>query len=102
MNTPNAEIAEVLNDLVAINNDRVKGYERAIAELKDEDADLKPLFLSIIEESRKAKADLMIENEHFGGDITGGTTINGKIYRAWMDVNAVFTRRTRQTILENC
>ncbi len=31
-----------------------------------------------------------------------GTTEMGKIYRAWMDVKAVFTGENRHTILSNC
>ncbi len=38
------ESAEILNDLVKINNDRIEGYEKAIANLNDEDQDLKSLF----------------------------------------------------------
>jgi len=45
----NKEIIEELNDLVEINNDRIKGYTRAIEELKDEDGDLKTLFAGMID-----------------------------------------------------
>jgi uncharacterized protein (TIGR02284 family) len=36
------------------------------------------------------------------GKMDDGTTGSGKIYRAWMDVKAVFTGRDRHTVLENC
>ena len=42
----------IVNDLIRINNDRVEGYEKAIDELKDEDADLKTLFSRYVSESR--------------------------------------------------
>jgi len=102
METSNAKVVEVLNDLVAINNDRIEGYERALKELKEEDEDLKPLFLSLIDESREAKMELGSEVEVLKGDIESGTTTSGKIYRGWMDVKAVFTGHNRHTILENC
>jgi len=51
MKTQN-ESAEILNDLVQINNDRIEGYEKVIENLKDEDKDLKPLFISLIAESQ--------------------------------------------------
>ena len=102
METPNAKIVETLNDLVAINNDRIVGYERALNELKDEDADLRPLFLSMIDESREAKIELGREIEVYKGEIDTDTTTKGKIYRAWMDVKALFTGHDRQTVLENC
>jgi len=38
------ETRTILNDLIEINNDRIKGYEKAIEELKDGDQDLKTLF----------------------------------------------------------
>ncbi|RZJ77190.1 MAG: PA2169 family four-helix-bundle protein, partial [Chryseobacterium sp.] len=31
-----------------------------------------------------------------------GTTTSGKIYRAWMDIKAVFTGHDRETVLNNC
>ena len=102
METPNAKIVETLNDLVAINNDRIVGYERALNELKDEDADLRPLFLSMIDESREAKIELGREIEVYKGEIDTDTTTKGKIYRAWMDVKAVFGGHDRHTVLSNC
>jgi len=94
--------AEILNDLIQINNDRVAGYEKAIAELKVEDSDLKTLFVKMIGESHKHKMALATEVQAFGEEIETGTTNSGKIYRAWMDVKAVFTGHDRKTILNNC
>ena len=94
--------AEVLNDLVQINNDRIEGYEKARKELKDSDTDLKALFLSMIEESQKHKMALATEVAASGEDIETGTTTSGKIYRGWMDVKALFTGHDRQTVLNNC
>jgi uncharacterized protein (TIGR02284 family) len=93
---------EVLNDLIMINNDRVIGYERAIKELDGKENDLKMLFLSMIDESRQLIMTLGTEVEVLGADIERGTTNSGKIYRAWMDVKAVFTGHSRHAILANC
>ncbi|MCX2573540.1 PA2169 family four-helix-bundle protein [Pedobacter sandarakinus] len=93
---------EVLNDLVQINNDRIVGYEKARQELKDGDADLKTLFLNMISESQKYKMALGTEIAALGEDIDSGTTNSGKIYRAWMDVKALFTGHDRKTVLNNC
>ncbi|MFD2285392.1 PA2169 family four-helix-bundle protein [Pedobacter petrophilus] len=93
---------EVLNDLVQINNDRITGYEKGRTELKDEDADLKALFLDMISESQKYKMALGTEISALGDDIDTGTTNSGKIYRAWMDVKALFTGHDRKTVLNNC
>ena len=98
----NKKVVEVLNDLIQINNDRITGYERAIKELKDESADLKTLFEGYIDQSRNIRNQLGTEVQTLKGEMDEGTTGSGKIYRAWMDVKAVFTGHDRHTVLENC
>jgi uncharacterized protein (TIGR02284 family) len=94
--------AEILNDLVQINNDRIEGYQRAISELQPEDSDLKTLFTRMVGESHQYKMSLATEIQALGEEVENGTTNSGKIYRAWMDVKAVFTGHDRQTVLNNC
>jgi uncharacterized protein (TIGR02284 family) len=96
------EVTGVLNDLVMINNDRIAGYNRAIRELKPGDGDLKLLFDRMIIESQQIKSDLANEIQVLHGDVEKGSSEMGKIYRAWMDVKAVFTGENRHTILSNC
>jgi uncharacterized protein (TIGR02284 family) len=96
------EVTEVLNDLVMINNDRIAGYTRAIRELKPGDGDLKLLFDRMIIESQQIKSDLANEIQVLHGDVEKGSSEMGKIYRAWMDMKAVFTGENRHTILSNC
>jgi uncharacterized protein (TIGR02284 family) len=98
----NKENAEILNDLIQINNDRIAGYEKAIDELKSDDSDLKPVFLEMIKQSHKLKANLVQEVQVIGEEAESGTTTSGKIYRAWMDVKAIFTGQDRETVLNNC
>lgn len=98
----NKETIEVLNDLILINNDRIAGYERALNELSSEDDDLRPVFENMIDESRKARTALGTEVQVLGGEMAEGTMNSGKIYRAWMDVKAVFTGHDRHTVLANC
>ena len=98
----NQKVAEVLNDLIQINNDRIDGYERAIKELKDGDNDLKALFTGFIDQSRNLRNALGTEVQSLGADMDKGSTTSGKIYRAWMDVKALFTGHDRQTVLNNC
>ncbi|HEX6224824.1 MAG TPA: PA2169 family four-helix-bundle protein [Chryseolinea sp.] len=100
--TTTKETIEVLNDLVAINNDRIAGYEKAIEETKEKDNDLKVLFALMIDESRKIRLNLADEVQTLGGEYDRGTTASGKLYRAWMDVKAVFTGHDRHTVLANC
>ena len=95
-------IAEVLNDLVAIHNDRIEGYELALNELDDSDEDLKELFLMQIKQSHAIKMNLGNEVQLEGESIAKGTTTSGKIYRAWMDFKAAFTWQDRSSVLASC
>jgi len=93
---------ETLNDLIEINNDRIVGYQKASDELKPEDNDLKSLFAEMIRQSQNYKSALIQEIQVLGVEPEKGTTNSGKIYRAWMDVKAIFTGHDRETILNNC
>jgi uncharacterized protein (TIGR02284 family) len=96
------EVIEVLNDLVMINNDRIAGYQHAIKELKSEDEDLKQLFDRMIIDSQQIKSDLTNEIQVLHGEVEKGSSEMGKIYRAWLDVKAIFTGESRHRILANC
>ena len=96
------KIIGVLNDLIRINHDRVVGYEKAIEELKDTDADLKTLFSRSINDSRQFSQELTQEVSRLGGSAADGTTNSGKIYRVWMDLKAAIAGKDRKTILDNC
>ena len=74
------KLTNILNDLIRINHDRVTGYEKAIEELKDGDADLKTLFRRYTMESRQYAQELTQEVTRLGGDPAEGTTNSGKIY----------------------
>ena len=99
----NEDLIEVLNDLVRINNDRIEGYEKAVNETKDIDADLRTLFRRMADQSRQAKAELVQEVQKQGGGAdTNSTTNSGKIYRAWMGVKATFSGKDRKSVLAAC
>jgi len=102
MTTMTTELTEVLNDLIKINNDRITGYEKAAAESKDVDIDLKAIFNKMADESRKYVAELTTHVDGLGGESESGTTGMGKLYRAWMDIKATFTGNDRTAILASC
>src|ERR1700712_1740886 len=92
---------EILNDLLKINNDRVEGYSKASGEIND--IDLKTVFLSMADESRKIASELVREIRKSGGEAqSSSTTAAGKIYRTWMDVKSTFTGKDRQATLNSC
>jgi uncharacterized protein (TIGR02284 family) len=108
MQTTATDSVEILNDLVLINNDRIEGYEKAIKEINSkedsasENSDLISLFQDMIHESRGYRNDLGREIQVAGGEIPDGTMTSGKIYRAWMDLKALFTGSDRHAILASC
>jgi len=93
---------ETLNDLVMINNDRIAGYEKAIADLKSLDIDLKAIFEQMKTQSMVYKEDLKKIIEETGGIVEVGTTSAGKIYRAWMEIKSTFSESDRLSVLAAC
>lgn len=98
----NNKVIEILNDLIQINQDRVVGYEKAMDELKAEDADLKSLFQRYTQDSRQYTSELRNEVMRLGGDPSDSTTASGKVYRVWMDLKAAISGHDRKTVLDNC
>jgi len=96
----NENLIKELNQLVEINNDRIQGYERAIAENEDEELDY--LFISMASHSKTSKGDLSREISLLGGSATEGTTTSGKLFRLWMDLKAAMTGKNKQEILASC
>ena len=98
----NEKLIEALNGLIEINNDRVNGYEKAIEETKDLDVDLRAIFQSMANDSRKYSGELSQLVSSLGGTPADGTTNSGKVYRVWMDIKSTFTGHDRQSVLELC
>ena len=102
MNAVNENTVEVLNDLIRINNDRVEGYTKAIDQSEKENLDLINAFEKMITQSNDYLADLSSLVSKYGGTVTTDTTIMGKIYRTWMDVQITFSANDRKNILGEC
>jgi uncharacterized protein (TIGR02284 family) len=98
----NKETIETLNDLVLINNDRILGYEDALKDLGEDEDNLKPLFLELIDQSHRFKEQIAKEIEVLGSDVEGGTSTSGKIHRTWLNVKAAFSGHSEKSILEEC
>lgn len=94
------KLIEVLSDLTKINNDRIAGYQKALAQTQD--ADLKALFQRMVDESETYVGQLNHELIQGGGKTETSSTTAGKIYRTWMDVKATFTGKDRHSILSSC
>ena len=88
----------VLNDLIEINNDRVAGFEKAIADIKDENIDLKEIFQGYALQSRKNGQELaaLVGN---ADEVETGTSTSGNLHRTWIDVKSLFGGSDRASIL---
>ena len=93
---------EILNDLIKINNDRIKGYEKAIENTETLEAELKTLYGRMAEESYTYNRELSEQVVNAGGKPADDTTIPGKIYHAWMDVKATFSGQDTKSTLAAC
>jgi uncharacterized protein (TIGR02284 family) len=102
----NKATIESLNDLVQINNDRIKGYENAIKETKESgdpgSDELVSVFNNKILESQQFKSTLTEEVQVLGKDADNTNTVSGTIHRTWLEVKAAFTGHSEKSILEDC
>ena len=96
----NEKIADALNSLVQINNDRIEGYGNAADET--DEADLKLLFNGMAAKSKLFISQLSNEVRKYGGKPTESTTTSGKVFRVWMDFKAILTGKDRKAILASC
>jgi uncharacterized protein (TIGR02284 family) len=96
----NKATIETLNDLVQINNDRIKGYENAVKET--EDAELVSVFNNKILESQQFRSTLTEEVQVLGADGDTSTSVSGTIHRTWLELKAKFTGHSSHSILEDC
>ena len=89
----------ILNDLIEINNDRTAGFEKAIADIKDPNMDLKNIFQEYAQQSRQFSQELTSLVNSEGGDAETGTSASGSLHRAWIDVKSLFGASDREGIL---
>ena|SRR6218665_553952 len=94
--------SEVMNDLILMNNDRIKGYQRTMKNLKEKDSDLRILFTDIIEQTQKFNNDLSREVEKLGAAAETHTSVSGKLHLAWIGIKATFTGHNRKALLGEC
>ncbi|MBE7176944.1 MAG: PA2169 family four-helix-bundle protein [Mucilaginibacter polytrichastri] len=89
----------VLNDLIEINNDRVAGFEKAIADIKDENIDLKAIFQDFATQSRTFGQELSALVGGYAGNLETGESVASTLHRAWIDVKSLFGGNDRHGIL---
>lgn len=100
METNDKQVIDSLNNLIQINNDRIQGYLTASKET--DESDLKSVFSDLMTTSQECRRELTQEVVKLGGTPIEGTTVSGKLYRAWMDVKSAVTSKDRKAILNSC
>lgn len=90
---------DVINDLIEINNDRVAGFEKVLADIDDENSDLKGVFQAYAIQSRKFSQELTVYSALRGADTDTGNSVSGALHRAWIDVKSLFGGSDRESIL---
>ncbi|MCC3160795.1 PA2169 family four-helix-bundle protein [Hymenobacter sp. 15J16-1T3B] len=88
---------DTLRELLLFVNDRIEGYQRAVAESKD--AELRGYYKQLVSQSQRFAGELNGYLQRQGGGRETGTTLKGKLYRQWMDAKAALTGTDEKAIL---
>lgn len=89
----------ILNELTELNNDRTEGFQKAVADINDQNIDLKEVFLGYSTQSRKFSQELVALVAGLGEEADTGNTIAGTLHRAWIDIKSLFGGSDRVSIL---
>ncbi|WP_375435883.1 PA2169 family four-helix-bundle protein [uncultured Hymenobacter sp.] len=89
--------AATLHELLLFVNDRIEGYQRAVDE--SQDAKLQGYYKQLVSQSQKFATKLNTYLRQQEGSEESGTTLKGKLYRAWMDTKAAVTGADEKAIL---
>lgn len=98
----NEQTISVLNDLVRINYDRIRGWENAIEDSDGVDKDIKVISQKKINESRGYLLALQGFVSSLGGTPATDSTVAGKFFRVWMDFKATITGKDSEAIMNSC
>lgn len=93
---------ETLNDLILMNNDRIKGYGRALKDNKSKYKDLDILFREMIDQSTKFNGELTALVQEAGSRPETEGSLSGKLHRTLMDFKITFTGNVRKRLLIEC
>lgn len=94
-----ATTSSFLNELIQLNNDRADGFEKVLADINDENLDLKEIFEEYAAQSRRFIVELTELAAVRDGDADTGNTVAGTLHRVWIDVKALFGGTDRASIL---
>jgi uncharacterized protein (TIGR02284 family) len=91
---------DMLYDLLAIQNDRIRGYAKAYEEYKDPGVNI--FFKKLLIESRYIRLELAEEIMAINGKISMEKTGQGWLYQHWIKRKVGFTGNNCEELLINC
>lgn len=94
--------AALLNDLIRINNDRIAGYDSALAQLPVGEKVVHELFENLREESVRFREELIFRVATLDEKVAADSTFSGKIFRTWMELKSALKGTDTQAIVESC
>ena len=79
-------IADILNNLITINKDRIVGYKEAIHDTKEDQVRIRRLFKKAVKQSEHFIRELKEKIKRLGAKVTDKTITTGLVYNTWMDI----------------
>ena len=92
-------INNLLSELIELNNDRIAGFEKVLADIDDKNIDLKEIFQEFATQSRRFSQELTAIIAASTAEPETGNTVAGTLHRAWIDIKALFGGYDRESIL---
>lgn len=81
-----AETVNILNDLLQITNDRIKGFEKVEGKVWENYSGLKGEYDRMISQSKMMKNEIINLITERGGNPNDSTTVAGNLHRTWIDI----------------
>lgn len=83
----NSKTVSVLNDLLHITNDRIKGFEKVEGKVWESYSDLKGEYDKMISESKIMKNEIInLITERGGKPDEDSSSLAGNVHRTWIDI----------------
>src|ERR1700749_5083292 len=98
----NSSTIHAFDDLILINNDRLKEYQLVLEEAHKENHDLETVLLNIISQIEKFNHQLRQFVEESGSRAETDTTVSGKVHRKWLALKFSLKSHNRKEILIAC
>lgn len=98
----NSKTLSILNDLLQITNDRIRGFESVEGKVWESYSDLKDEYDKMISQSKIMKNEIINLITERGGNPSDNGSVAGSIHRAWITIkNSLPVTNNDQETLQN-